>query len=140
MSQIILLNKPYNVLPQFSDSNGRPHLGHYVDQPGVYPAGRLDRDSGGLMGGSDDGALQHAIRPPAHTMSRTGRVEAPAAPATASGMTAGSSVLESEAKLVASTVLSAVDRVPLFTAAVSVVESDALAVSGDAASASPPPS
>lgn len=71
MSRIILLNKPYNVLPQFSDSEGREHLGHYVDQPGVYPAGRLDRDSEGLMVLTNDGALQHKISHPDHKMSKT---------------------------------------------------------------------
>ena len=71
MRRIILLNKPYNVLPQFSDSEGREHLGHYVDQPGVYPAGRLDRDSEGLMVLTNDGALQHKISHPDHKMSKT---------------------------------------------------------------------
>jgi 23S rRNA pseudouridine2457 synthase len=71
MSQIILLNKPYNVLPQFSDRDGREHLGNYVDQPGVYPAGRLDRDSEGLMVLTDDGALQHKISHPDHKMTKT---------------------------------------------------------------------
>ena len=80
MSQIILLNKPYNVLPQFSDSDGRPHLGHYVDQPGVYPAGRLDRDSEGLMVLTDDGGLQHKISHPDHKMSKTYWVQVEGAP------------------------------------------------------------
>ena len=71
MSQIILLNKPYNVLPQFSDRDGREHLGNYVEQPGVYPAGRLDRDSEGLMVLTDDGALQHKISHPNHKMAKT---------------------------------------------------------------------
>ena len=71
MSQIILLNKPYNVLPQFSDRDGREHLGNYVNQPGVYPAGRLDRDSEGLMVLTDDGALQHKISHPDHKMTKT---------------------------------------------------------------------
>lgn len=61
MAKIILLNKPFNVLCQFTDKEGRPTLADFVDTAGVYPAGRLDYDSEGLVVLTDDGKLQHQI-------------------------------------------------------------------------------
>ena len=61
---LILLNKPFKVLSQFRDADGRATLGDYVDVPGVYPAGRLDFDSEGLLLLTDDGALQARISQP----------------------------------------------------------------------------
>lgn len=61
---LILLNKPFRVLSQFRDPDGRPTLGDYVDVAGVYPAGRLDFDSEGLMLLTDDGRLQTRISHP----------------------------------------------------------------------------
>ena len=61
---LILLNKPFKVLSQFRDPDGRPTLGDYVDVPGVYPAGRLDYDSEGLILLTDDGKLQARISHP----------------------------------------------------------------------------
>ena len=62
MSRVILLNKPFGVLSQFTDKGlegtTRPTLSAYVDVPQVYPAGRLDRDSEGLLVLTDDGRLQ----------------------------------------------------------------------------------
>ena len=61
---LILLNKPFRVLCQFRDPNGRPVLKDYVDTPHVYPAGRLDYDSEGLLCLTDDGRLQARISQP----------------------------------------------------------------------------
>lgn len=61
---LILLNKPFRVLSQFRDRDGRPTLADYVDVKGVYPAGRLDFDSEGLLLLTDDGRLQARISQP----------------------------------------------------------------------------
>ncbi len=69
MPKLILFNKPYNVLSQFTDKNEqhasqRENLSHYIRLKKVYPAGRLDRDSEGLLLLTDSGALQHQIAHP----------------------------------------------------------------------------
>ncbi len=71
MRQIILLNKPFNVLCQFTDGAGRSTLADFVSVPDVYPAGRLDRDSEGLVVLTNDGALQARISHPRHKLGKT---------------------------------------------------------------------
>lgn len=65
-ARTLVFNKPYDVLPCFTDPEGRPTLGDYIDVSGVYAAGRLDRDSEGLLLLTSDGALAHRITNPEH--------------------------------------------------------------------------
>ena len=68
ISRTIAFNKPYGVLPCFTDSDGRPTLADYIDLPGVYAAGRLDLDSEGLLLLTSDGTLAHHITDPQHNL------------------------------------------------------------------------
>lgn len=75
MPRVILFHKPYGVLSQFTDKgtegSPRPTLSGYIDEAGFYPAGRLDKDSEGLMVLTDDGRLQARISNPKHKMPKT---------------------------------------------------------------------
>jgi 23S rRNA pseudouridine2457 synthase len=68
---LIALNKPYGVLCQFTDSDGRRTLAEFVKQKDVYPAGRLDHDSEGLLLLTDDGVLAHKLTDPRHKEPKT---------------------------------------------------------------------
>jgi 23S rRNA pseudouridine2457 synthase len=68
---LVALNKPYGVLCQFRDREGRATLADYVVEKDVYAAGRLDRDSEGLVLLTDDGALQHRLSDPRHKQPKT---------------------------------------------------------------------
>jgi 23S rRNA pseudouridine2457 synthase len=71
MANIVLFNKPYGVLSQFSDNDRHLGLKKYMNHPGFYPMGRLDRDSEGLLLLSDDGQLQARVADPKHKMEKT---------------------------------------------------------------------
>lgn len=92
MSRLVLFNKPFDVLCQFTDEAGRRTLKDYLDLPGVYAAGRLDRDSEGLLLLTDDGKLQQAISDPRFKLEKTylvqveGSIDAKALQALAKGV------------------------------------------------------
>ena len=71
MSRILLFNKPYGVICQFSRDGMHPTLADYIVLPGFYPAGRLDTDSEGLLVLTDDGQVQHRITDPKHKLPKT---------------------------------------------------------------------
>ena len=80
---IILFNKPFNVVCQFSAHEKHPTLKNYIDIPNVYAAGRLDTDSEGLLILTDDGALQHRLSHPKYKEIKTYWVQVEGSPSEA---------------------------------------------------------
>lgn len=70
-NQIILLNKPFQVISQYSEHEGKVTLAEYIKHPNVYPAGRLDYDSEGLLLLTSNGPLQHRLTDPKHKLPKT---------------------------------------------------------------------
>ncbi len=75
MGRILLFNKPFGVICQFSMDGLHPTLADYIPVPEFYPAGRLDTDSEGLLVLTDDGKLQHRITDPRHKLPKTYHVQ-----------------------------------------------------------------
>jgi 23S rRNA pseudouridine2457 synthase len=71
VTKLVLFNKPFGVLTQFTPEDGHASLKEFIPLQGVYPAGRLDADSEGLVVLTDDGALQARISHPRHKMMKT---------------------------------------------------------------------
>ncbi len=80
MPHYILFHKPYGVLTQFTDAEGRPTLGDYIDLPGVYAAGRLDKNSEGLLLLTDDGDVLHRVTHPRWKLPKTYLVQVEGTP------------------------------------------------------------
>jgi 23S rRNA pseudouridine2457 synthase len=83
MGRILLFNKPFGVICQFSQDGLHPTLADYIPVPEFYPAGRLDTDSEGLLVLTDDGQLQHRITDPKHKLPKTYWVQVEGVPNTA---------------------------------------------------------
>ncbi len=103
MSRLLALNKPFQVLCQFSSESGRACLGDLVPVRGVYPAGRLDYDSEGLVLLTDDGRLQQRISSPRHKQPKTYwcQVEGQISDAAIAALTSGIRLKDGPARAVA---------------------------------------
>ena len=117
MSKLIIFNKPFQVLCQFTDEAGRKTLADYVDVKEVYPAGRLDFDSEGLLLLTDDGKLQAKISHPKNKLPKTywAQVEGIASQEDCDALIAGVQLKDGIAKAVSCKILSEPDlweRVP----------------------------
>ena len=117
MSKLIIFNKPFQVLCQFTDEAGRKTLADYVDVKEVYPAGRLDFDSEGLLLLTDDGKLQAKISHPKNKLPKTywAQVEGIATQEDCDALMAGVQLKDGMAKAVSCKILSEPDlweRVP----------------------------
>jgi 23S rRNA pseudouridine2457 synthase len=82
MSRVIVFNKPFGTVCRFGEEEGRHTLGDWLDIPRVYPAGRLDRDSEGLVVLTDDGGLAHRITHPKRKLTKTYWVQVEGTPDT----------------------------------------------------------
>lgn len=71
MPRLILFNKPHGVITQFSDDGKHKNLKDFIPLSGIYPAGRLDVDSEGLLILTDDGGWQHRLSHPRHKLAKT---------------------------------------------------------------------
>ena len=108
MSKLIIFNKPFQVLCQFTDEAGRKTLADYVDVKEVYPAGRLDFDSEGLLLLTDDGKLQAKISHPKNKLPKTywAQVEGIASQDDCDALIAGVQLKDGMAKAVSCKILS----------------------------------
>lgn len=108
MSKLIIFNKPFQVLCQFTDDAGRKTLADYVDVKEVYPAGRLDFDSEGLLLLTDDGKLQAKISHPKNKLPKTywAQVEGIATQEDCDALIAGVQLKDGMAKAVSCKILS----------------------------------
>jgi 23S rRNA pseudouridine2457 synthase len=97
---LVLLNKPFRVLSQFRDGDGRPTLADHINRKDVYPAGRLDFDSEGLLLLTDDGRLQAQISEPKAKVTKTywAQVEGTASDDQLANLIAGVSLKDGPAK------------------------------------------
>ena len=104
---LILLNKPYHVLCQFRDPDGRPVLKDYIDTPDVYAAGRLDFDSEGLVCLTDDGRLQAKISQPKSNIKKRywAQVEGSPSDAQLEELVSGVKLKDGVAKAIAATLI-----------------------------------
>ncbi|HIK80556.1 MAG TPA: pseudouridine synthase [Porticoccaceae bacterium] len=108
MSKLIIFNKPFQVLCQFTDEAGRKTLADYVEIKEVYPAGRLDFDSEGLLLLTDDGKLQAQISHPKNKLPKTywAQVEGIATQEDCDALMAGVQLKDGMAKAVSCKILS----------------------------------